>query len=57
MRSSQFWMIKTVDGNVIYARTNYETSQETFKEALCDLVKEAVSITREQYIEATGEDI
>lgn len=57
MKSSQCWRIKTIDGNEIYAHINCEITQDTLKEILCDLVKEAVAITREEYIEATGEDI
>lgn len=57
MKSSQFWKIKTIDGRETYARTNYEVTQDAFKETFCDLVKEVIAITREEYIKATGEDI
>lgn len=57
MRSSQFWKIKTVDGKEMYARTNCKITLEAFKETFCDLVKEVVAVTREDYIKATGEDI
>ena len=57
MRSSQYWRIKTVEGNEMYARVNCEITQEAFKEIFCDLANEAVAVTREEYIKATGEDI
>ncbi|MFR7530622.1 MAG: hypothetical protein ACLUU0_11690 [Anaerostipes hadrus] len=56
MKSSRYWKIRTVEGKETYGRSNYEVTVDSFKSVLCDLAKEVIPISREEYVKATGDD-
>lgn len=53
---SMYFVIKTVEGHICYAKTDAEITTEEFLGIFLDIAKEAKPITKEEYDAGTKEE-
>ena len=53
---SKYFLIKTLNNEIELAKTSDEMSEEEFMGIFLDLVKEAHSLTQEEYFTLTGDN-
>lgn len=53
---SMYFVIKTVEGQTLYAKTDVEVTAEEFLGIFLDIAKEATPITKEEYDAGTKEE-